>query len=152
MRKHEPFSEWRAHGWRIYLGLTHSPGHLLAHNPGIGISVSADSREELLQKLEERNQMDIDAYLAASKERVRLVNERAGVALGRPLGTSGTSRRSLTDGLTAEQIEKDAKALKNILRAWKRKRLRYWKGVSHITLPSGRKLGYDWENERLIQK
>jgi hypothetical protein len=96
--------------------------------------------------------MDIDTYLAASRERVRLVNERAGAALGRPLGSTSRPRRSLTDGLTAEQIEKDAKSMKNVLRAWKRMRRHQCKGMSYIRLPSGRMLAYDWKNERVVQK
>jgi hypothetical protein len=95
--------------------------------------------------------MDIDAYLAASKERVRLVNERASAALGRPLGTSSASRRSLTDGLTAEQIERDAKSMKNVLRAWKRMRRNPCRGMSYISLPSGRTLAYDWADEKVLQ-
>jgi hypothetical protein len=80
---------------------------------------------------------------------MKLVNDRAAAALGRPLGTSSTS---LTDGLTAEQIEKDAKSMKNVLRAWKRMRRHQCKGMSYIRLPSGRTLAYDWKNERVVQK
>lgn len=51
----DSFAYWRAHGWRVYIGTTHSKGHYLAYNQGAGIGVSGDSREDLLRRLEARN-------------------------------------------------------------------------------------------------
>lgn len=51
----EPFAYWGARGWRLYIGTTHSPGHLLAYHEGAGIGVSGDSLEDLLRRLAARD-------------------------------------------------------------------------------------------------
>lgn len=93
---------------------------------------------------------DIDAYMAAQKKRVRLANERAQTALAR-LGGEARPRRSLDD-LTAEEIDRDTRMLRGVLKVWKRKRLRIaGDAQSTITLPSGRRLVYDWKTDEVIQ-
>jgi hypothetical protein len=83
--------------------------------------------------------MNMDIYLAQARVRTRVVGARAEAALAR-LGGEEVSRRSpsdLTDGLSAEEIERDAQSIQNILSVWKRIGKR---GASTIRLPSGRTL------------
>lgn len=55
LRQPDSFAYWRARGWRVYIGTTHSPGHFLAYHEGAGIGVSGDTREDLLRRLKARD-------------------------------------------------------------------------------------------------
>jgi hypothetical protein len=96
--------------------------------------------------------IDIDAYLAASRKRVRLATERAETALAR-LGGETRPRRShrTLDDLTAEEIDRDTRTMKNVLRTWKRMRHHRCVGTSTIGLPSGRQIVYDWKKEEVVK-
>jgi hypothetical protein len=96
---------------------------------------------------------DIDAYMAAQKTRARAISERAEMSLAR-LGGETRPRRSrrTLDDLTAEEIDRDTRTMKKVLRAWKRRRLHHGPGaISRIHLPSGRELVYDWGREEVIK-
>jgi hypothetical protein len=83
--------------------------------------------------------MNMDIYLAQARVRTKVVSARANAALARLGGeTARHSRTDLTEGLSAEQIERDAKSIRNILHVWKVT----GKGGpgSTIILPSGRQL------------
>jgi hypothetical protein len=70
------------------------------------------------------------------------------------LGVETAARRpprSLTEGLTAEQIERDARSLNKIVRSWKRRRYGRVSGTSTICLPSGRQLVYDWAAGEVVK-
>jgi hypothetical protein len=82
--------------------------------------------------------VDINIYLAQQRVRMKVASTRAEAALAR-LGAARPSSSlsdELTRGLTASQIERDAKSLRNILGVWKAT----GKGGpgSTIQLPSGR--------------
>lgn len=79
--------------------------------------------------------MNLDAHLAFQRAKVKTVTARAEATLARLGGES--SRHSLTDGMSAEQIERDAQSIRRILGVWRRIGKR---DASPITLPSGRRL------------
>ncbi len=79
--------------------------------------------------------MNMDIYLAQARVRTKVVSTRANAALARLGGES--SRASLTEGLTAEEIERDTASIKKIMHVW---RLIGKRSPSTITLPSGRRL------------
>jgi hypothetical protein len=81
--------------------------------------------------------MNPEAHLAHARARQKLAKSRAEARLRQLGGGRHSSRADLTDGLTAEQIERDAASLRNILSVWKRIGKR---GQSTIRLPSGRVL------------
>jgi hypothetical protein len=80
---------------------------------------------------------NLAAHLAYGRARQKIAKARAEARL-RELGGGGTDRRSdLTAGLSAQEIERDAQSIRNILSVWKRIGKR---GASTIVLPSGKVL------------
>ena len=88
--------------------------------------------------------MDLDtyhSYMAAQRAKAEAIRERADAKLARLGGetasqSSGDLRTFLRAGLTAEEMERDAKSMRNILRVWKK--IGYRGG--DIQLPSGKLL------------
>jgi hypothetical protein len=78
--------------------------------------------------------MNPDVFIAFNRAKTRAISSRAHATLAR-LGGEEVSRSSLTEGLTPEQIQRDADSIRNILSVWKRMGKR---NASTITLPSGR--------------
>lgn len=91
--------------------------------------------------------MNMEVYLAYQRAKMKAVSARAEAKLARLGGDASAaagaggepvdrSSNPLTHGLTASQIERDARSMKNILRVWKAT----GKGGagSRILLPSGR--------------
>lgn len=102
--------------------------------------------------IDERREMDMDtdtyhSYMAAQKAKTEAIRERAEAKLRR-LGGETASRSSgdLTAGLTAEEIEKDTRSIKRIMRAWALSG-KHAAGVSTVQLPSGKVLRKDWSDD-----
>jgi hypothetical protein len=94
--------------------------------------------------------MDIDSYdsyMAAQKARIAAISERAEATLARlGGGTSSSTSRQLSDGLTADELERDALSIRRVLRVWTQTR-KHATNVSTIQLPSGKVLTKDWSDD-----
>jgi hypothetical protein len=81
--------------------------------------------------------MNIEVHLAQARARQKVAKTRAEARLRELGGVRHSSCADLTDGLTAEEIERAAQSIRNILSVWKRIGKRC---ASTIVLPSGRTL------------
>jgi hypothetical protein len=91
--------------------------------------------------------VNADALLASVRARAKAANARADAARAK-LGGASRPRRSLTDGLSVEEIERDTKSLRKILAVWKARRIQPLR--STLRLASGREVLYDPKAEQVL--